>query len=251
MSEPRSGRRRSHARDEQHPTPFAAILAELLQRLPGARAAALTDAEGETVDYAGEFPPFDLRLAAAHWCIVLHELARSRAFVEPLSFVVRADRWSYLIWALPDGYALVVVLGRRAGMSRASRALVACERALCVEAGWRVRASLPRWYPVVVHCDKRKRPLRVRDRAARVESHAAPLEHPHAVHVLGAVVDLAPRERGYRVRLASGAELTLLREPGGAWYSDEILDLADPPPPHKPAEKPQPNASRAAHKKKR
>jgi hypothetical protein len=42
------------------------------------------------------------------------------------------------------------------------------------------------------------------------------------VIVLGTVVGLG-RDRGYRVRLSSGAELTLVREPLGHWFVDELI----------------------------
>ena len=41
---------------------------------------------------------------------------------------------------------------------------------------------------------------------------------------MGAVVGLAPRERGFRVRLQSGAEMMLVRERLGRWFADEHLD---------------------------
>jgi hypothetical protein len=42
------------------------------------------------------------------------------------------------------------------------------------------------------------------------------------IEVLGSLVGLG-RERGYRCRLRSGAELTLVREPAGTWYADELV----------------------------
>jgi hypothetical protein len=35
---------------------------------------------------------------------------------------------------------------------------------------------------------------------------------------------LRPSERGYRVRLAGGAEVTLVREAMGYWWMDDELD---------------------------
>jgi hypothetical protein len=43
------------------------------------------------------------------------------------------------------------------------------------------------------------------------------------IEVLGRVMGLG-RELGYRCRLRSGAELTLVREPAGTWYADELVD---------------------------
>jgi hypothetical protein len=44
------------------------------------------------------------------------------------------------------------------------------------------------------------------------------------VDVLGALVGLGPRERGFRVRLPSGHEMTLVRERLGQWFADEHVE---------------------------
>ena len=44
-----------------------------------------------------------------------------------------------------------------------------------------------------------------------------------AVEVLGALVHPGGREKGFRVRLATGIELNVVREAGGFWYGDEDL----------------------------
>ena len=47
------------------------------------------------------------------------------------------------------------------------------------------------------------------------------------VEVLGTVAsELGARERGFRVRTERGNELTLVREPGRAWYVDDAPHLA-------------------------
>ena len=63
----RRGRAEAPTARDQAETAFTAILASLVERVPGAHAAALVDAEGETVDYAGDGEPFFLRVAAAAW----------------------------------------------------------------------------------------------------------------------------------------------------------------------------------------
>jgi hypothetical protein len=45
--------------------------------------------------------------------------------------------------------------------------------------------------------------------------------------VLGTIANLPRRERGFRVRLPSQAELNLVREPGGHWYADVPLEGVD------------------------
>ena len=208
---------------DQDASPFAAILGDLVPRIPGALAAALVDCDGETVDYAGNGSPFDVRVAAAHWRLVLDELIAAPQLGRARSIVVRGTKRSFLAWALPDAYAVVLLLSRRAGFAASPRALHACERALCREAGWPLVADLGPWVPVAVECDKRRRPVTVTPSggARRAEART-----PHAVHVLGTLAKMPAREKGFRIRLESGAELTLVREPGGYWYADEPFELA-------------------------
>jgi hypothetical protein len=42
------------------------------------------------------------------------------------------------------------------------------------------------------------------------------------------VMGLPRGERGFRVRTATGGELTVVREAGNTWYADEELDALDP-----------------------
>jgi hypothetical protein len=156
-----------------------------------------------------------LRVAAAHWRIVLDESAAQPSMRRTRLLIVRATRQSYVVSALPDGYALVVVLARRAGFSGYERALSVCTLALGEEAGW-TWDSLPKpaaWFPLDVLSDPRHRP-----RAFRDGDGLRPIE------ILGSIVNRAvarPRERGWRVRVDTGLEAMLVREPGGTWYSDE------------------------------
>ena len=173
----------------------------------------MVDAEGESVDYAGNVTPFDVRLAAAHWRIVLDDVSRSSLGM-PRSLVVRGSTKSFLAFALPDEYALVVLLRRRAGFASATRALGACIHELHVEAQWPLQRGAASWFPVRVSCEGKHRPVRV----------ATSTGSPHSLEVLGSVVGLPKRNSGYRVRLDSGKEVTLVREPRDVWYSDEPVD---------------------------
>jgi hypothetical protein len=192
---------------------FQQILSDLVERIPGAYGASLVDSEGESVDYAGQVTPFDVRLAGAHWRIVIDDI--SRTFLgRPGWLAIRGSSKSFLTCTLPDEYALVVLLKRRAGFGSASRALSACVRALHAEARWPLAAPSRHWSPVKVTCDSRRRPCRIS--AAEGTS--------YAVEVIGSVVGLAKRDRGFRVRLDSGKEVTLVREPRDYWYADEAID---------------------------
>lgn len=201
-------------RDQQE-SAFSAILSKLLALIPGARGAALVDSEGETVDYAGRAKPFDIRIAAAHFRIVLDEARSGLGLREVRSIAVRAARASYLVQVLPEEYALVVVMMRSAGFSGWQRAVASCAHALGSEAGWKDRGSVlpPRWFPVTVLRDERRRPA-----AVRADGRLHPLE------ILGTLqAGISGRERAWRIRFESGLEATLVREPGGACYLDEKL----------------------------
>ncbi|HVH45166.1 MAG TPA: hypothetical protein VM925_22590 [Labilithrix sp.] len=194
-------------------TPFTAILEALIQRVPGAYAATLVDSQGETVDYAGRGEPFDLRVAAAHLQIILASVERYAALGAPRWVVLRGARKSVAASVLPDGYVLVLLLRPRAAFTISTRALKVCTRALAAEAGWsdlekRDGVKQRSWFEVVVDTDRRGRPTHVGTRKIAVE-------------VLGAVMGLSVRERGFRVRTAEGGELTLVREPRQRWYADE------------------------------
>jgi hypothetical protein len=224
MRAPEGSRGPNPLRD-QGESAFTPILRELLARVPGARAAALVDFQGETVDYAGRAIPFELRVAAAHWRIVLNEAEAQHSLGGMTWLAARAARRSYLVYALPDRYALVVVLARAAGFAGWHRAVAVCARALGEEAAWSQRAATVPWFPVEVVSDGHRRPQSV-----RVAGRYRPLE------ILGTLVwqgragasgglgDLARREKGWRVRLETGAEATLVREPGGVWYADAAVD---------------------------
>ncbi len=188
-------------------SPFAAILGALVERVPGAYAASLVDVLGESVDYAGVVDPFDVKVAAAHFRLILQELERFGQLGAPRSVVVRGARRTIITLQLPDDYALVVLLRRRAGFLSSRRAYAACVRSLASEAGWTVPPEPP-WYPVVVVTNPKRKPV---------------LVNGHAAIVMGTVVNLARGERGFRVRIADDRELTVVREPGGAWYADEWL----------------------------
>ncbi len=201
--------RRPTVRDQEE-SAFSFILRDLVQRVPGAYAAALVAQDGESVDYYARVDPFDVKVAAATWRIAVAELAQLAEIGHLRSLVVRARHRSTIVRVLPEGYALVVLLHRRAFPS-VGRAFDACERALAVEAEWPLSDVRPQWVGVQVETDRRRRPVWL--------SMGTSLSC--SVEVLGSLVGLRGRERGYRVRLSSGHELNLVREAGGRWYADE------------------------------
>lgn len=211
MTDSRTRRRAAPPPREQAPSPFTPILEQLVASIPGTRGAALVDFEGETVDYAGVIDPFDLKIAAAHWQIVLAQAGDTR--LGPLrQITVRARARSFIVRQLQPGYAVVLVLHPHAAFAASHRALQDADARLCAEAGWSEPPAPTRWYGVDVETD-RGRPARLRGKGSW-----------QPVEVMGAMVGLHPRERGFRVRLPSGAEMLLVRERMGRWFTDERIE---------------------------
>jgi len=203
---------------DQEPSTFTTILERLLAATPGSEGAVLVDREGETVDYAGRYDPFELKVCAAHWQIVLGELAEGGPSLGAIrQITVRARQRSYLVRRVQESYAVVVVLHRHAAFAVSERALAEADTRLSLEAGWPAPPTHSRWFGVEVETGRRgrerKRPIRL-----RVAKGWQPVE------VMGAVVGLGPREKGFLVRLPSGAEMLLVRERLGRWYCDEHVE---------------------------
>ena len=118
--------------------------------MPGATAACLSTARERPVDYASELVPFYARVAAAHLRIVTGDVQRA---LDPShgsthEITIRCKGRTFFVRSLPDGYALVVVLKRRA-FSISPRALAIAERDLSKEAGWPAPApQSPFWNPI-------------------------------------------------------------------------------------------------------
>lgn len=213
--------RRRRAPRDQIDTVFSAIL-ERLCRDCGAPAAALVDSEGETVDYAGALDPYDIRVMAAEWRIVLAVVHESRVpgFHAVSSITVRARARSYMIEAMPDGYAIALRLPRH-GFNVSRRALGQALRELGAEAGMAMpetRAQV-NWARVEVRTpgtgDRRPDAIWLGDRWSPIT-------------ILGRYQarDLSRSERGYLARLITGAEVFLVREPLGVWFIDNAAVLS-------------------------
>ncbi|UQA59262.1 roadblock/LC7 domain-containing protein [Polyangium aurulentum] len=200
---------------DQEISGFTGILERLIQSVPGAKGAAIVDGEGETVDYAGPMDPFELKICAAHWQIVLGDLRETRHFAELQQITVRARGRSYVIRQLPERYALVIVLHRHAAFAGSERTFEEIDAALYAEVGWPRPSRSAKWFRVDVetqpHDHSRPRRLRAAGRWLTIE-------------VMGSMVGLRRREKGFRVRLPSGAEMLLVRECRGRWYADEHIE---------------------------
>ncbi|MDF3065035.1 MAG: hypothetical protein K0R38_636 [Polyangiaceae bacterium] len=214
--------RRGAVRD-QSDSPFSAILSRLCDD-SGALAAALVDAEGETVDYAGLLTPYEIKVAAAEWRIVLAVVhaARVPGFRHVTELTVRAGRRTFSMSAMPDGYAIALCLPRRSFVV-SPRALAQAKRELAHEAGLVLPAgrSQATWARVQVRVPEEPRRQRRPD-AVWVNGAWSPIT------ILGRYQDrdLSRSERGYLAQLASGAEVFLVREPLGVWFVDNAAALS-------------------------
>ena len=197
----------------EHETGFTAILGRMLAATPGAIGAALVDAEGEAVDYSGAtIDPFELKVAAAHFRIVLQELEQGKLTDVggvPRRLSILTSKRMFVIDCLPDGYALLSVLHRTAAFGHADRALDAALHDLYREAGWNAPPGVLRWQELQVKCDTKDRPS-----AIRIDVGWRP------VKVIGKVVaGLQRGEVGFRVGV-SEVEVTLVRGLDDRWYGD-------------------------------
>jgi hypothetical protein len=179
--------------------------------------AALVDAEGETVDYAGCLEPFEIRVAAAEWRLVLQCANGGNTLGAVSRLLFRGGSKSYAVYGIADGYALVLQIPRRSFMP-SIRAVSEAVRLLAMEAGLAVDEGSElfqeRWYRVEVRFDSvRRRPTDI-----WLSGGWLPLE------IFGRYSESERGARcvGYRARLADGAELTLVRESLDRWYADEL-----------------------------
>jgi hypothetical protein len=230
-------RRAAKQRDQQEEGPLTQILHALLDATPLALGASLVDSLGETVDYSGAIDPFDVKVAAAHLQIILTELRAIGPLSELVEFRIHARRRAYLLRVLDAEYSLLVVLHRHAAFAVSPRALDEAATHLAIEAGLEHR-KVALWHRVAVETTSARRPIRLRPFGQNVPERrviakskpddffgVAPAPADPStwsdVEVIGTIAGLATRERGYRVRLANGAEMNLVRERHGVWFVDE------------------------------
>jgi hypothetical protein len=208
--------RRSLAIRDQAVSAFSGALMRLCDST-AAHGAALVDAEGETVDYAGYLDPFEIRLVAAELRLVLGVLeAQTSISGASTEILIRGTKRSFAVISMPDGYALIIELPRTSLLS-SPRAVAEAVRTLSIEGGLPPHPAhfgRESWSKVDVRWDSRAR----RPSAIWLEGGW------RAIEVLGRFNEAEPGHRtlGFRVRLADGTELTLVREPLGLWFVDEL-----------------------------
>jgi hypothetical protein len=192
---------------------FGAILEETIRLLPGCIAVAFIDQEGEAVDAVGWADEFDIKVAGAHLRVML-ELVPSAHGGETRDLLIAATKLSYRVRVVAEGYVLVFLFVRDIAFSASTRVLDTCAYALAKEAGFAMQVKQG-WFlaEVLTREAPPHKPRRARGKGEWLD-----------VEVLGAVVGPSNQERGYRVRLSNGHEVTLMREFLGRWWSDAPLE---------------------------
>jgi predicted regulator of Ras-like GTPase activity (Roadblock/LC7/MglB family) len=97
--------------------PFKSLLTKLVEAVPGACGAILADWEGEAVEQHFQGDPFEMKVTAAHWGIVLSrlkELPDQYATGAVREGMITTDEQYVLFGALGDEYSLVMTLTREA-----------------------------------------------------------------------------------------------------------------------------------------
>lgn len=223
----RSGERPPAVARDQGTSEFTSILERVVADTPSARAAALFDYEGETVDYAGRLDPFDVKVAAATFQVLLAELRDLSRMPKPRQIRIQSRRVAWVVRVLDDNYSLLIVTHPRASHAVSERVLRDAEARLAEEAGLAISAR-PKWWRVEVQLDKaaRSSPMLIRPSPSLSLSGAGAEAAWYGLDVLGCLVGLPPREKGFRVRLDSGIELNLIAERARQrhiWFVDEPL----------------------------
>ncbi len=202
---------------DQAESAFTPVLRGLLTQVPGLRAAAFVDGEGECVDYCSTLPPDEARILGAQLEVTVRAVERSLAALRAgrlVSMRLACERGDLAAARVDEEY-LLVALGRPGTIDeRTARLLGRVARGLRSVAGlqppaWEEGAEGLR----VVWDEAGGVPsaLRLAGRLERVEAVLGRWRQP--LLPLGVVLE------GYLVRTDRGRELSLLRDPrGDRWY---------------------------------
>ncbi len=217
------------AREGQLRSAFTVILEGLCGSCSGALAAVVADEEGECVDLAvappqgavaaAATPGYLVKLCAAHWQIVMGQLAANDAGIRQLW--IDAMQFGYLVHRLHGGYVLVLMCRPRALATVSWRALRQCEVELALEAGWPVpdeRATC--WTRTRIKLDGRGKPTEV-CLAGRWIGDLGLDEAPASGNggTGGFERRYVPKANPAGKQDVSAAAIELVREPTGLWYA--------------------------------
>ena len=97
--------------------PFKTLLTKLVEDVPGASGAILADWEGESVEQFSFSDPYDMKVTAAHWGILLtllKGLPGEYATGPVREAVITTDQQYVIVGALGDEYTLVMTMNQNA-----------------------------------------------------------------------------------------------------------------------------------------
>jgi predicted regulator of Ras-like GTPase activity (Roadblock/LC7/MglB family) len=97
--------------------PFKTLLTKLVEAVPGAIGAILADWEGESVEQFSQVDPFEMKVTAAHWGILLTRLKGLQEKYPTgrvLQSLISTDEQHVIVGAIGDDYALVMTMNRDA-----------------------------------------------------------------------------------------------------------------------------------------
>lgn len=95
--------------------PFKRLLTDLVESVPGAHGAILADWEGEAVEQHTSGDPFEMKVTAAHWGILLtrlKELHEKYGTGGVRESMISTDTQHVIIGAIGDEYTLVMTMDR-------------------------------------------------------------------------------------------------------------------------------------------
>ena len=97
--------------------PFKRLLTELVEAVPGASGAILADWEGEAVEQHAQVDPYEMKVTAAHWGILvarLKGLQEKHATGRVRESMITTDEQHVIVGTVGDDYTLVMTLNRAA-----------------------------------------------------------------------------------------------------------------------------------------
>ena len=97
--------------------PFKRLLTTLVEAVPGASGAILADWEGEAVEQYSMVDPYDMKVTAAHWGILLASMkgVQEKCATGRLQqSVISTDAQHVIVGAVGDDYTLVLTMKRDA-----------------------------------------------------------------------------------------------------------------------------------------
>jgi len=97
--------------------PFKTLLSKLVEAVPGASGAILADWEGESVEQHSYGDPYDMKVTAAHWGILLTMLKglQDNYSTGPVQeALISTEEQHVIVGALGADYALVMTMHKNA-----------------------------------------------------------------------------------------------------------------------------------------